>query len=416
MFLKGNFLYTPSQTEFIILEKQYIQIEDGKVLGFFQDLPANTASSDVVDYGDDIIIPAFTDLHIHAPQYINRGLGFDEELLPWLENYTFPTEGRFSDTDFATRVYRVFLSRLKAEGTLCFSAFATIHKDATWQLMKIAEDMGLKGYVGKVNMDRNSPDYLLEDTERSLADTEELVLRSREELDRIRFIATPRFVPSTTEKLMTGLGRLCETYDLPVQSHLSENRHEVEWVRELHPNLPSYTAVYDAFGLLRPHKTLMAHAIYLSDEEKRLLKEKDVYLTHCAQSNANLTSGIMPLRENLTKGLTCTIASDVAAGHTPAMNKQIALTIEISRLYSLNHPTEKALTIGEGLYLATKGPGRFYGNVGSFEKGYDFDALVIHMDDSIEGLERTPSEKLQQFIYDGDDRNIIARYVNGNKI
>ena len=123
-------------------------------------------------------------------------------------------------------------------------------------------------------MDRNSPDYLLEDTERSLADTEELVLRSREELDRIRFIATPRFVPSTTEKLMTGLGRLCETYDLPVQSHLSENRHEVEWVRELHPNLPSYTAVYDAFGLLRPHKTLMAHAIYLSDEEKTFTQRK----------------------------------------------------------------------------------------------------------------------------------------------
>ena len=218
--------------------------------------------------------------------------------------------------------------------------------------------------------------------------------------------------PSTTEKLMTGLGRLCETYDLPVQSHLSENRNEVAWVKELHPDLPSYTAVYDTFGLLRPEKTIMAHAIYLSDEEKRLLRDKGVYLAHCAQSNANLTSGIMPLRRNLENGLTCTIASDVAAGHTPAMNKQIALTIEISKLYSLKHDREKALTIGEGLYLATKGPGRFYGRTGSFEKGYAFDALVIHMDD-IEGLERTPFEKLQQFIYDGDDRNIIARYVDG---
>lgn len=98
------------------------------------------------------------------------------------------------------------------------------------------------------------------------------------------------------------------------------------------------------------------------------------------------------------------------------MNKQIALSLEISKLYALNHPSEKALTIGEGLYLATKGPGRFYGNTGSFETGYDFDALVIHMDDDIEGLERTPFEKLQQFIYDGDDRNIVARYVNGKKI
>lgn len=95
MFLKGNFLYTPSQAEFIILENQYIQVEDGKVLGFFQDLPAHAAPSSVVDYGKDIIIPAFIDLHIHAPQYINRGLGFDEELLPWLENYTFPAEAAF---------------------------------------------------------------------------------------------------------------------------------------------------------------------------------------------------------------------------------------------------------------------------------------------------------------------------------
>lgn len=415
MFIKGNFLFTPSCHELTIRENQYAHIENGVVTGFMTDLPETTGPETVIDYSQDIIIPAFVDLHIHAPQYINRGLGFDEELLPWLEHYTFPAEGKFADPFFARRVYTAFLKRLQSEGTLCFSAFATIHKESTWQLMELAEARGFKAYIGKVNMDRNAPDYLLEDTDRSLADTEELAVRCREALHKVRFIATPRFVPSTTEKLMTGLGRLCETYDLPVQSHLSENRNEVAWVKELHPDLPSYTAVYDTFGLLRPEKTIMAHAIYLSDEEKRLLRDKCVYLAHCAQSNANLTSGIMPLRRNLENGLTCTIASDVAAGHTPAMNKQIALTIEISKLYSLQHDREKALTIDEGLYLATKGPGRFYGRTGSFEKGYAFDALVIHMDD-IEGLERTPFEKLQQFIYDGDDRNIIARYVDGKLV
>lgn len=415
MFLKGNFLYTPSRTELTIRENQYAHIENGIVTGFTTSLPESAGAEKVIDYGQDIIIPAFVDLHIHAPQYINRGLGFDEELLPWLEHYTFPAEGKFADPVFARRVYTAFLERLKSEGTLCFSAFATIHKEATWQLMELAETMGFKAYIGKVNMDRNAPDYLLEDTDQSLADTEELTVRCQEELHRVRFIATPRFVPSTTEKLMTGLGRLCEKYDLPVQSHLSENRNEVAWVKELHPDLPSYTDVYDAFGLLRQDKTIMAHAIYLSDEEKSLLGNKGVYLAHCAQSNANLTSGIMPLRRNLEQGLTCTIASDVAAGHTPAMNKQIALTIEISKLHALQHDTEKALTIGEGLYLATKGPGRFYGRTGSFETGYAFDALVIHMDD-MEGLERTPFEKLQQFIYDGDDRNIIARYVDGELV
>ena len=132
---------------------------------------------------------------------------------------------------------------------------------------------------------------------------------------------------------------------------------------------------------------------------------------------AELAKITLPTAPNRTDNIDANkkIASDVAAGHTPAMNKQIALTIEISKLHALQHDTEKALTIGEGLYLATKGPGRFYGRTGSFETGYAFDALVIHMDD-MEGLERTPFEKLQQFIYDGDDRNIIARYVDGELV
>lgn len=197
MFLKGNFLYTPSRTELTIRENQYAHIENGIVTGFTTSLPESAGAEKVIDYGQDIIIPAFIDLHIHAPQYINRGLGFDEELLPWLEHYTFPAEGKFADPVFARRVYTAFLERLKAEGTLCFSAFATIHKEATWQLMELAETMGFKAYIGKVNMDRNAPDYLLEDTDQSLADTEELTVRCQEELHRVRFIATPRFVPST---------------------------------------------------------------------------------------------------------------------------------------------------------------------------------------------------------------------------
>lgn len=199
MFIKGNFLFTPSRHELTIRENQYAHIENGVVTGFMTDLPETTGPETVVDYNQDIIIPAFVDLHIHAPQYINRGLGFDEELLPWLEHYTFPAEGKFAAPVFARRVYTAFLKRLQAEGTLCFSAFATIHKESTWQLMELAETMGFKAYIGKVNMDRNAPDYLLEDTDRSLADTEELAVRCREALHKVRFIATPRFVPSTTE-------------------------------------------------------------------------------------------------------------------------------------------------------------------------------------------------------------------------
>ena len=214
---------------------------------------------------------------------------------------------------------------------------------------------------------------------------------------------------------MAGLGELAEKYDLPVQSHLSENKSEIAFVKELHPDIPTYTEVYDAFGLLRKGKTIMAHAIHLSDREKELLKEKQATLCHCAQSNADLSSGVMPVRRNLEFGLDCVIASDVAGSHTPAMNRHLAMCIEVSKLHALNHPQERPLQLAEALYLATKKPGRFFGKVGSFEKGYEFDALVIDMaEPELSGtFSRTPFETLEQFIYDGDDRNIKARYCAG---
>ena len=134
--------------------------------------------------------------------------------------------------------------------------------------MRLTEESGLHAFIGKVNMDRNAPDYLMEDTGKALEETEALILRAKEELQHVRYIATPRFVPSTTEKMMVGIGKLCEKYNLPVQSHLSENRNEIAWVKELHPKINSYTEVYDYYGLLRKNQTIMAHAIYLGEKEK----------------------------------------------------------------------------------------------------------------------------------------------------
>ena len=416
MIIKGNFIYAPSLEKLEIREQQYLLTEDGKVKGFHKTLPEEFTDRKVTDYGQAVIIPAFNDLHIHAPQYVNRGVGFDRELLPWLETYTFPVEAKYAEKAFAEKGYRLFLRSLWEAGTMRFSAFATLHKEASWHLMELCEASGLRGYIGKVNMDRNGPDYLTEDTDRSLADTEELAVRCAEELKYVRYIVTPRFVPSVTEKLMDGLGCLAEKYDLPVQSHLSENKGEIQWVRELHPQFESYTDVYDGFGLLRKDRTIMAHCIHLTEKEKDLLAEKNIRLAHCAQSNVDLVSGVMPLRKNLERGLNCIAASDLAGSHTLKMNRHIAMTVEVSKLRQMQYPEEKALSLAEALYLATKKPGEFFGKVGSFEEGDEFDALVIETDEMGGMLPRTPFEKLEQFIYDGDDRNILARYCGGEKI
>ena len=414
MIIKSNFIFTTAADRLSVLKDSYIHIKEGKVENFYQEIPDALKNEDITDYSNCIIIPGFNDLHTHAPQYINRGAGLDEELIPWLDKYTFPAEARFNDVAFADKAYRLFLNRLSACGTLRFAAFGTLHSESTWHLMELTEESGLKAYIGKVNMDRNSPDFLTENTEKSLYETEELIVRTQK-LKNVDYIITPRFVPSTTPEMMTGLSKLAEKYDLPIQSHLSENRNEINWVRELHPDIDTYTEVYDNFGLLRNNRTIMAHCIHLNDHEKDILADKGVYLAHCAMSNVNLSSGIMRLRNNLNKGLNCVIASDVAGGHTPAMNRQIALTIEISKINSMEHPKEKPLSISEALFLATKKSGSFFGKVGSFEPGYDFDALVVDMNE-IPGCTVTPEDMLSRFIYDGDDRNIIARYVCGRKL
>ena len=158
---------------------------------------------------------------------------------------------------------------------------------------------------------------------------------------------------------------------------------------------------------------MMARAIYPSGGEKTLLREKGVTLAHCPCSNVYLSSGVMPLRRNLEEGLRCCVASDVAGGHTAAMNRSVAAATALSKVRWLSHPEEAHLTLTESFYLATRGSGALLGQVGSFEPGFQFDALVLAPDPAEDLLGRTPVERLEQFLCDGDDRDIAARYCGG---
>ena len=416
---KGDIVFTPSPDRFEVVEDGYVIVDGGTVRQVCGSLPASmrgAADLTVVDRSRHLIIPAFNDLHVHAPQYPFAGLGFDYELLPWLEKYTFKAESKYADLDVADHWYRRFLTRLWKNGTLRFSAFATLHNEATLRLMELCQESGLRPVVGKVNMDRNSPDYLVEDTDASLTGTEELITRSRKLAPDIGFIITPRFVPSTTPELMAGLGELAERYHLPVQSHLDENRGEIQWVHELHPDIPTYAEVYERYGLMPSGRTIMAHCVWLTDRERAVLKDHDVWLAHCPQSNLNLTSGIMPVRRDLDYGLKVSIASDVAAGNDSAMTRQIVMAIEASKAktFEAGHEDDRPLRLPEAFHMATKVGGALFGKVGSFEPGYAFDALVIREDESL--LDLSVEERLERFIYTGDDRDIEERHVEGRLV
>lgn len=415
--LKGNVIFTKEFGKYEILEKGYIVVEGRFVKGTFKELPKEFKSIKVIDYEDKIIIPGFADIHVHAPQYANLGLGLDKELMPWLEAYTFPEEAKYIDMDYSKKVYSSFIRDLWRFGTTRACVFATIHKNSTKLLMDLFAEAGLGAFVGKVNMNRNSSENLTEITEFSLKDTEEIVKEYVDKYDIVKPIITPRFAVSCSPELMKGLGELAKKYNIPVQSHLSENTGEINFVKELHPECKNYASVYDCMGLFGEVPTIMAHCVLVDEDEIELMARKKVFVAHSPASNFNLSSGIAPIRRLITRGVPVGLASDVGGGHTLSMTKVIVNSAQASNIkWVETNRVDKPLSTSELFYLATKGGGAFFGKVGSFEEGYEFDALVV--DDSNLAIFKDLSltERLQKFIYTGDDRNIKVRYVAGKEI
>lgn len=415
--LKGDIVFTPTKDKFETYEDSYIVAEDGRVVGIYEELDDKHKEYPIRDFTGKMIIPGFVDLHLHAPQYPNRGLGLDKELIPWLDTYTFPEEAKYGDVEYAKKVYSKMVKDLWREGTTRSVIFSSIHTESTKLLMDLLIKSGLGAYVGKVNMDRNTIPELMEDTQRSIVETEEIILEYRNKSELVKPIITPRFVPTCSSELMKGLGKLAINHGVPVQSHLSENTSEVEWVRELHPELPNYASVYDEYGLFGQTSTIMAHCIYNTDEEIELMKKNGVFAAHCPYSNYNLSSGIMPVRKFLNNKIQVGLGSDISGGNSLSIPSVMVAAIQASKMKWLEtEKTLQPLTSSEAFYLGTKGGGAFFGKVGSFEEGYELDALVIDDSSLMCGDRLSLEERIQKYIYVGDDRNIIHRYVSGNEV
>ena len=404
--IKGSFIYSIDKDNIEIKENQYLLIRDGKSEEFYEEIPSRLKNIQIEDYGDNIIIPGLIDLHIHAPQYAFRGMGMDMQLLDWLNTYAFKEEGKYRDLEYAKKQYSKFVSDVKNSATTRLSIFATLHKDATIMLMDMLEEAGIKAYVGKVNMDRNSPEFLTEDTLKSKEDTIEWLEDTKDRYKNIKPILTPRFIPSCTDNLMEEIKQINNIYNIPVQSHLSENKSEIEWVAELHPDTKNYAEAYDKYNLFgKNNKTIMAHCVHCPDDELELIKQNNVVVAHCPQSNANLTSGIAPIKNMLSMGINVGLGSDIAAGSSLSIFRAMSDAVQVSKLReSLTGQKNQTLTLTEVFYLGTKGGGKFFGDVGSFEKGYEFDAVVLNDKSFGDNSDFTLKERLERIIYLSDDR------------
>lgn len=416
--LKGLFIDTP-EIGAVRARQGFLVCEDGKVVGVFDALPGRFAGIPVTDCSDGLVIPGMSDLHLHAPQYSYCGTAMDLQLIDWLERYTYPEEARFASLEHARAYYEVFTRDLLHTATTRAAIFATLHTDATLELMRQLDQSGLGAFVGKLSMDRNCPeDYSERTPENGEAETRRWLEACRDAgFARVHPILTPRFTPSVSDVYMEKLGRLARAYGVPMQSHLSESVSEIEWVKALCPDVGTYADTYARYGLFGGDcPTIMAHCIYCPEEENRMMKDGHVFIAHCPTSNENVIAGIAPAARYLRQGYEIGLGSDVAGGHTLDLFAVMAAAVQVSKLrWCCVDPGEKPLTLPEALYMATAGGGRFFGKVGLFEPGYAFDAVVI--DDSANRNLRvfSPMERIERCAYLGGAK-VAAKFVDGRKV
>ena len=415
--LKGNLCYCESPDGLTTLPGGYVVYADGVCQGAFPTLPEPYAALPCTDFGDMLILPGLCDLHVHAPQFAYRGLGMDLELIEWLNRRAFPEERKYGDLAYAARAYDLFVDAMRHSATTRLACFATLHGDATLLLMQKLEAAGLRGYVGKVSMNRNAPDGLREgDDEEAAADAQRWLAEASRRFTAVRPIVTPRFIPSCTDGLMERLSALAERYGAPIQSHLAENRAEIEWVAALCPASTGYADAYDRLGMLGP-RTIMAHVVYPEASEIALLKARGVTVAHCPASNMNIRSGIAPVRKLLNAGVRVGLGTDVAGGQTIDMCRAVTDAVQASKLYwRLVDQNDRALTLAEALYLGTKGGGAFFGRVGSFEPGYELDAIVLDDSALTHPQPLSVTERVERALYLSGECSIVQKYVAGRPI
>jgi guanine deaminase len=397
-------------------EDGLLVVADGKVaqIGHAAELlPTLAAGTEVVEYPNALITPGFVDTHIHYPQ-TGMIASYGEQLLDWLETYTFPTERAFADQAHAGEVAEVFLNELLRNGTTTALVFGSVHKQSVDAFFEACEKRNLRMITGKVLMDRNAPDYLTDTAETGYADSKELIERWHGK-GRLHYAVTPRFAPTSTPEQLALAGQLFKEYpDLYMHTHLSENRKEIEWVRELFPERQGYLDVYDHHGLIGA-RSVFAHGVHLCDEECQRLGETGSAVAFCPTSNLFLGSGLFDLEKVEGFGVRVGLGTDVGAGTSFSQLQSLNEAYKVMQLQG------KKLDPFKSLYLATLGGARALyldDRIGNLQPGKEADFVVLDYQatpliDYRMRQARTLEEKLFALTILGDDRAVKETFAAG---
>ena len=398
------------------IEDGLLMLRDGHVwcTGEFAKLQGVVPTDvEIQDYSGYLIMPGFIDTHVH---YVQSDMiaSFGEQLLGWLEKYTFPVERRFADVEYANEVAAFFLEELLRNGTTSALVLGSVHAQSADAVFSAAKARKMRLMAGKVMMDRNCPDYL-QDTPESSYEESKMLIEKWHKHERLLYAVTPRFAPTSSAEQLAIAGRLvAEHPDVFMHTHVAENKDEVEWVARLFPNSRSYLDVYDQYDLLR-ERSVLAHCIYLNEEDRRRLANTGASAAFCPTSNLFMGSGLFDMQAADEAGFRVGMATDVGGGTS------FSMLSTLSEAYKVLQLSGQSLSSLRAFYLATLGSARsLYIDdcVGNFSKGKEADFVVLDFA-STPLLERRINEtvnieeKLFALMMLGDDRAIKATYVLG---
>ncbi|WCN14109.1 guanine deaminase [Marinomonas mediterranea] len=400
-------------------EDGILVVEDGiiKQLGAANDLLATLDPDvEVEEHPDALIMPGFIDTHIHYPQTDMIG-AYGEQLLEWLNKYTFPEESKFKDKEHATDVAERFTNELLRNGTTTALVFGTVHKESVDAFFETVEKQNLRMICGKVMMDRNAPDYLTDTPQSSYKDSKALIERWHEK-GRLHYAVTPRFAPTSTPEQLHQAGKLLKEFDrLYLHTHLSENVDECEWVKSLFPDSDNYLDVYDKHHLLG-ERSVFAHGIHLCDSEYHRLHDTGSAISFCPTSNLFIGSGLFKLDKAEEHSINVGLGTDVGGGTSFSLLTTLGEAYKVIQLQGEN------LSPIKSLYLATLGGAkalRLENKIGTLKPETEADFVILDKQATPFIANRLANvkdieEALFIFMTLGDDRAIKETYSMGERV
>lgn len=442
----GTVIHSRGLNELEILHDCFILVDKaGKIQALEADVQPDQINSIVTAHGyapdvfpvkhlrrGEFLCPGFVDTHNHAPQWAQRGVGRGETLMDWLNKVTFAHEAKFADPGYARRMYSSCVAGFLRQGVTTASYYGSYHGDATKILADVCFEKGQRALVGKCNMNRNAPEWYRDSSvSESLRETRDLI-KHIHNIDPnnqlVKAVLTPRFAISCEPDLLAGIGAIAQDHpELPIQTHFNEAQQEIHLTRQLFPEFRTEADLYKRFGLLSD-RTILAHCIFLEEEEMDVLKELRCGVAHCPISNTTMQEFMVaPIREYLRRGIKVGLGTDSGGGHSSSMLEIMKQAFVVSNArQTMSQGRDPALSVEEGFFLGTLGGAQVCGlddRIGNFAVGKDFDALEIHTGDLESHGVMTPVEEedttfviFEKFLMTGDDRNIVKVYVSGRSV